>query len=67
MSLKGSIRPQRNSGAWGRVRTADTLGFNQVLYQLSYPSKSKSGFNAISGTALSCITPLAVGQSFVRE
>lgn len=25
------------SGAWGRNRTADTLSFNQVLYQLSYP------------------------------
>ena len=29
--------PQRENGAWRRIRTTDTRIFNPLLYQLSYP------------------------------
>ena len=32
-----SYTSSERSGAWGRNRTTDTMIFNHVLYQLSYP------------------------------
>ncbi len=32
--------PSRHSGARGRSRTADTMIFSHVLYQLSYPGNA---------------------------
>ncbi|CZQ87185.1 Hypothetical protein Tcol_687 [Trichococcus collinsii] len=41
-----------------RIRTADTLSFNQVLYQLSYQTKIKFKKTAPTGfePAISCVT-----------
>ena len=38
---------EKESGAWGRIRTTDTRIFNPLLYQLSYP-----GGAAVAGAAL---------------
>ena len=48
----GIIMKKLGGGARGRNRTADTMIFSHVLYQLSYPG---------SAAAKSCVDPRAAG------
>ena len=55
------------TGARRRVRTADTLGFNQMLYQLSYPRKKSVNSRTFVQDSNPHSRPYSVGVLSVRR